>query len=315
MIIGVIVLGILTAILLLVLLGDGEQPATGTSPGPTASGPLPGSTGAGVAPSAAASAAASPAVSASASAEPGLTADAVVSVTVEALALRAAPGLEGEVEWRLPADTLGFVVAGPADADGLPWYQISGMGLPYASGCVTPEPGELLDCPAFLGWVAASGADGETYLAPAEAPNCPAPPHTVVTLSEQPYTHRLICFDDEPLTFRAWWPELPDDAGLGGVCPASETEVGWLVCQNLNNVTLAASPDDEAGRFSLSLDPAAGVAMPDRGQWVEVTGHFDHPAARDCGEVADLMEMDAGELTFNCRLQFVPGAVVPEDAP
>jgi hypothetical protein len=312
MIIGVVVLGILTAVLLLVLLGDDDRPPTaGTSPGTNATGSLSGSTGAAVSPSVAAS----PGVGASASAPAGLTADSVTSVTVEALALRAEPGLEGEVEWRLPADTLGFIVAGPAEADGLPWYQISGMGLPYASGCVTPEAGELLDCPAFLGWVAGSGADGETYLAPAPSPECPAAPHTVVSLSEQPYTYRLICFDAEPLTFRAWWPELPDDAGQGGACAASDTEVGWLVCQNINDVALAANPDEEVGRLSLSLDPAAGLAMPDRGQWIEVTGHFDHPAARDCGGVADVMEMNAGELVFNCRLQFVPSAIAPAEAP
>ena len=55
--------------------------------------------------------------------------------------------------------------------------------------------------------------------------------------------------------------------------------------------------------------------MPERGQWVEVTGHFDYPAAQDCGQASDAMEMDASELVFNCRLQFVPAAVVVTSAP
>ena len=108
--------------------------------------------------------------------------------------VRATPGLEGDVEWRLPEGTHGRI-GGPAEADGLTWYQLSGMGLPYASGCITPEPGELLECPAWIGWLAAKAEDGTAYLASAEPPPCAEPPPTIISLSEQQYTLRLICFD------------------------------------------------------------------------------------------------------------------------
>ena len=75
--------------------------------------------------------------------------------------------------------------------------------------------------------------------------------------------------------------------------------------------------DSESGRQvdgDVSTRPAA-CEMPERGQWVEVTGAFDNPAAQDCGEVAELMSSDPGAVVFNCRLQFVLSAVAPTSAP
>ena len=41
----------------------------------------------------------------------------------------------------------------------------------------------------------------------------------------------------------------------------------------------------------------------------------ENPAAPDCGQASEAMETDAAELVFNCRLQFVPTAVVVTSAP
>jgi len=310
-IIGVALLALLAVAMLLILLSGDDEPAASGSPSASTSASESASASASASPSA--SAGASP--SASASTGGALAPDDVAAVSVDLLALRSEPGVEAELLWRLPAETLVFIVAGPQSVDGLPWYQVSGMGVPFESGCVTPEPGGVLECPAFFGWLAGAADDGTPYLAAASPPECPAPPQTVVSLSGMQPTLRLVCFDSEDMTFVAWWPELPDDAGLGGACPASETDVGWLVCQNINYNVLAASEEDPAGRFPISLDPDSGVTMPERGQWVEVTGHFDYPAAQDCGQASDAMEMDASELVFNCRLQFVPAAVVVTSAP
>jgi hypothetical protein len=309
LIIGVALLALLAIAMLLILLsGDGEPAASG-SPSASASASAGGSASAPASASSAASAAPT------ASQDAGLAPDDVAAVTVESLSLRSEPGVDAELLWRLPADTLVFIVAGPQTADDLPWYQVSGMGLPFGSGCVTPEPGGVLECPAFFGWLAGAADDGTPYLEPAEPPECPEPPQTVASLSEMPFTLRLVCFDDEEMTLVAWWPELPSDAGLGGACAATATDVAWLVCQNINYNVLAASQEDPSGRLSVSLDPSSGVAMPERDQWVEVTAHFDDAAAQDCGEASDAMEMDPGELVFNCRLQFVPSAVAVTTAP
>jgi hypothetical protein len=309
LIIGVALLALLAVAMLLILLSGDDEPSASGSPGASASGSASASTSA--------SAGASVAASAAVSASPGaaLAPDSVAETAVDSLSLRSDPGVDAELLWRLPLGTQAFIVAGPEDVDGLPWYQVSGMGLPYGSGCVTPEPGGVLECAAFFGWLAGAADDGTPYLEPTDAAEaCPEPPHTVVSLSEMQYTFRLVCFDSDDMTFVAWWPE-PPDAGPGGSCAASETDVVWLVCQNTNPNLLGASPDEAGDRFSLSVDPDSGVTMPERGQWVEVTGHFDDPAAQDCGQAAESMEMDEGELVFNCRLQFVPTAVVVTTAP
>ena len=308
MIIGGILLTVLVIALAVILLGgspDGTADDASSSHSPAASGSEP-----------SAQPEASTSAAPSASAAAGTFApDAVVATAVEALTLRAAPGLAADDLWRLPAGVLGFVIGGPVDADGHRWYQLSGMGLPFGSGCVTPEPGELLECPAFLGWVAAAAEDGTPWLQAATAPECPAGPHDVVGLSERAYTSRLICFDAEPLTFVAWWPPPPEDTSPGGECPATATEIGWLVCQNTNDKLLGANPEEGGGRWAVSIDPATGLTMPERGQWIEVTGHFDDPAAQRCADAAEIMGSDAGTLVFNCRLQFVLSAVAPSTGP
>ena len=311
LIIAVVLLVVLVAILAVILLGRSgdDLPEGSGDPSPATSSP-----DASVASSSPDSS--SPTSSASAGAGSGFLADAIVATAVEALTLRETAGLDGEAVWRLPDGTLGFVIAGPVDADGLTWYQLSGMGLPYASGCVTPEPGELLDgCPAWLGWVAAEAEDGTAYLTAAEPPACAEPPPTLESLSEMGYTSRLVYFDDEPLTFRGWWPEQPDDGGAGGACAAAEAEVGWLVCQNINDNGLSGDPSEPGDRLTVTVDPASGVEMPARDQWIEVTGHFDDAAAQRCGEVAEVMSSDRGALVFDCRLQFVLSAAAPTSAP
>ena len=50
-------------------------------------------------------------------------------------------------------------------------------------------------------------------------------------------------------------------------------------------------------RLSFTVDPVAGVGLPARGQWIEITGAFDHPASRQCGP-------DAGSILI-CRAVFV----------
>lgn len=310
-IIGVVLLGVLASVLAVVLLtrGDGTPAGSGdpsqasSSPAESVSASPGGST--------------EPTASASEGAGGGFAPDTIVASAVEALTLRETAGLGGDAVWRLPEGTLGFVIAGPEEADGLTWYELSGMGLPYASGCITPEPGGLLEgCPAWLGWVAAAAEDGTAYLAPAATPQCPEPPYTIESLSEMQSTLRLICLDPEPLTFRAWWPEEPDDVGQGSAaCAAADTELAWLVCQSTSDNGLNADPSEPGRRLTVSIDPASGVEMPDRGQWVEVTGRFDDPTAQRCGEVAELMSSDAGAVVFGCRLQFVLSAVAPTSAP
>jgi hypothetical protein len=240
----------------------------------------------------------------------GIPPDSVVATTVDRLILRRGPGTDAERIGFLSPDTIAYVVAGPTEADGFPWYHIAGMGLPYGSGCVTPPPDEPIGCPAFQGWVAGESQAGDAWLAPA-ALRCPDP--TIGAMSELGFTHRLACWGDEEITFEAFWPELRQDGGPGGTCPQADEPAGFLYCQHTNPNALAATAEEgNAGvpRLFLSIDPASGLEMPARGQMVRVTGAFDHPAAAGCAEIA-VDDHDPAAAAFHCRTEFVPTAVVP----
>lgn len=234
----------------------------------------------------------------------------LVATTVESLRVRRTPGTDGEVVDLLSLGSVGLVLAGPVDVGGVPWYLLAGMGFPhygYLGGCITLPPDHPADCP---GWVAGADSAGVPWLVPAPPPDCPQPPLSIEEIGETPYTLRLVCWSGEELTFRAWWPVIPPNAGLGGACGEIDLAAGWLLCQNINYNSLAPNEAEGwPGELDLSLDPASGVTMPERGQAVEVVGHFDDPAASLCAEGTQALDEDPAVTVFRCRLQFVPTSV------
>ena len=240
----------------------------------------------------------------------GIGPDSVIATIVYRLNLRRGPGTGADRIGFLPLDTVAYVVAGPTVVDGVPWYHIAGMGLPYASGCMTLPPDQPIVCPAFQGWVAGESPDGDPWIAAGDAGACPEP--TIVNISEMGFTMRLVCWGDEEITFEAYFPRLPEGAGLGGACPEIDEPAGFLYCQHINHNGLSASREEglaEVPRLFLSIDPASGVEMPARGQFVRVTGAFDHPMAAQCADLAE-EDQDPAQVAFHCRLEFVPTAVV-----
>ena len=239
--------------------------------------------------------------------------DSVVATIVDRLTLRRGAGTDAERIGVLPVETVAYVLSGPVEVDGIPWYEIAGMGLPYASGCVTGPPDVPIGCPSFHGWVAGESAGGDAWIASVEPEACPDP--TLEAISETGSVRRLVCWSDDEITFEAFWPELPEDAGLGGMCPPRDEPAGFLYCQNINYNGLAVSPQEGfagVSRLNLSLDPASGVEMPVRGQWIRVTGGFDHPAAEGCAEIgASEGHPDPAWAALHCRTEFVPTAIVP----
>lgn len=182
------------------------------------------------------------------------------------------------------------------------------LGLPDHSA---DQP---ISCPAYQGWVAGSSSTGDPWLEPATGPDCPEPPLTLEQISESGYTLRIVCWSGQELTFRAWWPTIPEEAGLGGVCREADEPAGFLFCQNINyNGITASEAEGFVSRLHLSIDPASGVTMPERGRWIAVTGHFDDPAAEHCGDLTSDEEPDADALVFRCRLEFVPTSASASD--
>jgi hypothetical protein len=317
MVIGVIVLAVLATILLVMLLtrDDGTASISGSpSPSASATASASGSSSPDASPSG------TPAATASADLpdQPDLAADTVVATTVANLTVRGAPGLGAERLGTLEDGALSFVAGGPTDADGFRWYPISGLGLPPNSGCAGDPETDPFNCPIWFGWVAAASESGEPWLVQHDLA-CPEEPLTAENLAlGRTALELLACFGSEPITFRGWWPEIPEDAGLGGACAFQGEPSGWLLCQNINyNLILADDTEDFFGvGVSVSIDPSTDATMPERGTWVEVRVHFDDPAAQSCGEDADAAsELEAQQIVLGCRAEMALEEAQAVDAP
>jgi hypothetical protein len=245
--------------------------------------------------------------------------DGLVRSTVDGLRVRATPGTTGAQLGTIDTGEPAFVVAGPVSADGYAWYQVSALGLPPNAGCETPFLTTPFNCPDWLGWVAA-GQPGQPWLEATTLP-CPASPmnlDAIVWIAEPgPSTpiERLACYGSNSIRVRGWWPQLPA-GGLGGACGlVVPPNPAWLVCQNINDNELFISENEEfVVGMKVSIDPAAGVTMPPRGQWVQVVGHLDDPAARDCAPVASGSQ-DPDRVVLTCRTEFVLESVTPVAGP
>ena len=316
MIIGVVVLAVLTVILLAMLLtrDDGTASSSG-SPTPSLSATA--SASGSASPGASQSGAPAATPSADLPDQPDLAADTVVATTVANLTVRGAPGLGAERLGSLESGALSFVAGGPTDADGFRWYLVSGLGLPRNSGCAIPET-DPFTCPIWFGWVAAASETGEPWLVEQDIA-CPTDPLTAENLGVgRTALERLSCFGSDPITFRGWWPEIPEDAGLGGACAFQEEPSGWLLCQNINyNLIAADDTEDFSGNgVTVSIDPATDAEMPERGTWVEVRVQLDDPAAQSCGEDANAeSELESEQLVLACRAEMTLEEAQAVDGP
>jgi hypothetical protein len=248
--------------------------------------------------------------------------DGLVRSTVNSLAVRDKPTTAGAWLGTIDTGQVGFVVAGPVSADGYAWYQLSGVGLPANAGCEPPlQTTPFTPCGDHqLGWVAAGQPGGQAWLEATTVP-CPASPMNLEALVSEPgfgpltALERLACYRSTPIRFRGWWPQLPPDAGLGGACGAVAPNPAWLICQGLyyNNLVISDSAEEVVG-LKISIDPASGVTMPPRGQWVEVVAHLDDPAARDCTPLGG-GEQDPVRVLLTCRSELVADSVEPVPGP
>lgn len=313
----VIVIGLLllvAAVLLVMLLTRNDGGGTGLSPsGSAASSPAESLAGSplpseSITPAPSGSGAA-PASEAPAPTPVPIGLDTIVATTVDRLSVRAAPGVSEAKRGSLELGATSFVVGGPAEADGFRWYLLSTLGLPPNTGCAGTFETDPYNCPAWFGWVAAASEAGEPWLLPSD-PGCPSPPFTAEALIlARTDLERLACQGAEPFTFRAWYPEIPPDALLGGACPAAEQPSGWLVCQgiNYNQVTISETEGFGGIGVRISIDPASGLSMPPRGTWVEVRVHLDDAASQGCdeAEAATGSESIPEQVVVTCRGQMV----------
>lgn len=318
LIIGLVALAVLALVLLLLVLTRDRGGTASGSPSPTPSASPSAS------PSPTGSASAAPTATATASAEapapPELAMDGVVATTVEGLTLRADPGLSGERLGTLEDGALSFVTGGPTDADGFRWYLVSGLGLPPNTGCAGEPQTDPYNCPFWFGWAAAASESGEPWLV-AHDLACPEEPYTAENLAlARTGLERLACLGSGPFTFRGYWPELPDEGGLGGACTAQDEPSGWLLCQNINTTYVVIDEDEDAFGVGIriSIDPATDASMPERGTWVELRVHLDDPAAQGCDDAAEALEepdRPPEQYVLDCRAEAVLVSARAVDGP
>jgi len=248
--------------------------------------------------------------------------DGLAKSTIDGLTVRATAGTAGTRLGTINTGQLGFVVAGPVNADGFAWYQLSAVGLPDTSpaGCEPPVVTTPFRCPDWLGWVAAGQPGGQPWLEATTLP-CPASPMNLEAITASVGTRtaleRLACYGSNPIRVRAWWPEIPAGAGLGGTCGLiTKPNPAWLVCGALfyNGLVISQSAGFGGAGLPISIDPASGVTMPPRGQWVEVVAHLDDPAARDCTPLGG-GEQDPVKEVLHCRSTLVAESVSPVAGP
>jgi hypothetical protein len=244
--------------------------------------------------------AASASASASATADPSpseaasgpITADAIVVARVDGLRVRGTPGLDGESLGTLATGYESIVVDGPELVDGLEWYLVSGLGLPFGSGCATgPGWTTPYTCPVWLGWAARAGDDGSPWLEETE-PECADPNGSLDDFAFQPRYLYIACYGDQPLTLRG------NHQVVGGIadCPGVPQDLYWLGCVGGQN-QLVSAPDAGIG---LVLTVAPGGSLPGGEGALEVTGHFDDPESARC-TYGDEPELSV----LTCRSQFV----------
>ena len=190
----------------------------------------------------------------------------------------------------------GVAEAIPEDAGGCAISNEAGVTVPVAGGWLVVAPRQAEPGADVVWAILPSGSTtaGQPPEGPAPAPPssaipalptgpltarvaCPVGPVTVAKLIALSGNDRAACFHSRDLTFRAW--VVDPGEGLGGTCPAVVPT--WLLDCVLPTWLLAPSKASDQTLHALK-HPGATGALKGVGRWVDVTGHFDDPAATTC---------------------------------
>jgi hypothetical protein len=189
----------------------------------------------------------------------------------------------------LPRGTRLFVLEGPVQASGYDWYLVSAITL-------TKGPPE--------GWVAKGSRDGVPWLETGSL-TCPAAPTTVRALSALTRGQRLACFARQSITVRGKFLGCQCEIDGPPMNPSwfSVSEVRFLV-----DPARSGPLGDVTAALWVVLDPAGRYPNPlPMDRILDVTGMFDHPAAKAC----TMSDGAITESTSSCRFDFAVTSIVP----
>ena len=200
----------------------------------------------------------------------------------------------------LAKDVRFYVLDGPVEASGYDWFFVRTKGHDE-NGQAYPD-----------GWLAA-GKDGEPWIKPI-AFDCPATPTNLDALRKVASEYRLSCFSGVDITINARVEQTGFECS-----PLTDIEPAWFSpCTTEFEHNLAAL--NSIHRFSefvltpdadlvSAAEPGAPTVM-----WptVELTGHFDDPAAKTCRRATtDADDYLAAITKLYCRNTFVITSMRP----
>jgi hypothetical protein len=140
------------------------------------------------------------------------------------------------------------------------------------------------------------------------AAGCPSAPRDLAAFMVLDLAAAPVCFGDAQITMRAWSVRCQQCWGSG----AGLGEPAWLVAPTTNQLYLSPIKLIQADEWSTSMilaPPVVWDPIANAGTWVELTGHFDDPAAATCRYIPAVPELPnwRGQQAIidNCRQTFV----------
>ena len=275
----------------------GGPGATAGGPSPSPSGAPTGSTDPSTSSSAVPSASGTAASTASPTpvAAPVIANRAVVEVATDVLNVRSAPNETASVLGSLERGRRLFVIGDPRSVGDLRWYRV---------GSIAGEMCE--DACDLLGYVATPlDAEDEAWITEVTI-GCPASPMTAADLAALEPLEALHCYGRNDIVVTG----VVETPCCGYVGPFAFSPA-WLA-----HPQVPAFLQDGLPHGGFRVAPGAGLEVPERGDVVRVTGHFEDPAATTCRVSVDesfwgdaspepVQLPDAASVVLGCRAVFV----------
>jgi len=192
-----------------------------------------------------------------------------------------------------------------------PLSRAVGVGAYLARMRSSSKPVLILVAASLL--VAACGSSASRPPVASPSPTveqCPTPPFTLDMVVAVPTGDRPRCFGAEEITLRGW---VFEERNPAYDCVTYGDRPMWLMCILMRQPLLAFQQAPSEWHVGLrplwvAADPLGPVGPIQFGAadgpvavntWIEVTGHFDDPAAASCGPPGDPSRIDcAGTLVL-----------------
>lgn len=143
---------------------------------------------------------------------------------------------------------------------------------------------------------------------------CEPLPTDVLAFNSLDVALTVACHGDEPMTFRAHAIDCRD---CFGGAPGDRFEPAWLADYSAASLIISPIDSDYWMGNPLALKPPLAFDPSWGGNEIEITGHFDDPAAASCtwlpGPGTAPWRLVPQEIVNGCRLRFVVTAVALVD--